>query len=164
MAFLLYKFLSYISILVITLLLVLSAPKFLLRSAQLTKENVLKSFGIGFLTIITAFIGALILISTVVGIPIGMIIFSILLVLFYISKIFACVWIANYAMKFNKRRKNLKWRMFWSTSLILLAYFIIGLIPVIGQFITLILFMIGIGSIAQLKMEYWKFLRGKKML
>ena len=164
MAFFIYKFLSYVSILVIMLLIILSVPKILVRSAELTKENVLKSFGIGFLTIIIAFVGALVLISTVVGIPISIIIFSILLILFYISKIFACVWIANYAMRFKKKRKNLKWRMFWSTALVLLAYFIVGLIPIIGQFVTLVLFMIGIGSIAQIKMEYWKFLRDKKML
>lgn len=166
-AFLIVKVLSYLSALVLLLILVFISPKSLVRSAEITKGNVFKSFSIGLLTMIIAFIGSMILMITIIGIPLAIIVFSGLLVAFYLTKIFVAAWIANYFFKLNsKKYKSIdeKAKLFFSIALVLFVYFIAVMIPIFGWILNIILFFIGIGSIVLLKIEYFSFLRSKKVI
>ncbi len=160
--FFISKILSLISALILALFLVLLIPKALTRSAKITKDNLLKAFGVGLLTMITAFIAALILLITIVGISAGLVILAMLAIFIYFAKVFVAVWLASYV--FNFRRKISHIKLFGMVALALLAYYLVGLIPFVGWAINLILFMIGIGSIVLLKIEYYQFLKKKNMV
>jgi hypothetical protein len=160
--FFISKVLSLISALILALFLVLLIPKALTRSAKITKDNILKTFGVGLLTMIVAFIAALILLVTIVGISVGLVILAILSVFIYFAKVFVSVWLASYVFNFKKKISHIK--LFGMISLALLAYYLIGLIPFVGWAINAILFLVGIGAIVLLKIEYYQFLRKKNMV
>ena len=158
------KILSFVSALILMLLFGIFSPKPLVQSAELTRENILRSFGIGLLTVIGAVIGSILLMITVVGIPIALIVFALMLVAFYFVMIFVAAWLASYVFNYKRKKIWVKPRYFLALSIALLVYYLIGIIPYIGWFINIILFLIGIGSLVLVKIEYYKFLRSKKML
>lgn len=161
-AFLIHKAFSFVSALLIVLLLVLFVPKVLIKSGQATKENVLKAFGIGLLTMIGGLIVPLILMFTVIGIPIALIVFAALMILMYLSKVFAASWAASY---FINPKKNLsKLKLFSLISGALFSYYLISLVPYLGLLAEIVLFLIGAGTLILLKIDYVKMMRVKKLI
>ena len=161
-AFFIWKILSFLSALILAGILVLLAPKALIRATKITSENILKTFGVGLLTMIVAIIGAIVLMVTVVGVPVGLIIFAILLMAIYFAKVFVAVWLAGYVL--NYKKKISRWKLFGVMALAMLAYYIVGVIPYVGWVANLILFLIGIGAMVLLKIEYFKFMKEKGMV
>ncbi|OGJ43034.1 hypothetical protein A3I58_02070 [Candidatus Peregrinibacteria bacterium RIFCSPLOWO2_02_FULL_39_10] len=158
--FFIQKLVSFLSALVLLLLIVTFMPKSLVQSAEATKENVFKSFGIGLLTMIAAVIGSILLLITVIGIPLALIILSSLVVVFYVAQIFVSVWIAGYLFKLKNFGKT---KLFGAAALGLLLYYLIGFIPFVGWAVKIVLFLVGVGAIVMRKMHYWKFLKDKGM-
>ena len=156
------KGLSFLSALFLLAIFVISVPKSLISGAKLAKQNVPKAFGIGLLAVIVAVIGALILTITIVGIPLGLIMLGLFLIVMYISKIFVAAWASSYVLNF--RKKNSKWKIFGVMAGALLLYYILGMIPFVGWIINLVLFLIGVGILVQLKIVYYKFLKTKNMV
>ena len=157
-----HKGLSYLSSLLIASMFVIFIPKTLTKAALVTKQYVLRSFGIGVLTMIGGTIGAIILMFTVIGIPIGLITLAVLSVLIFLAKIFAAAWMTSYFI--NYQGKTNKFKFFGGLALSLLAYYLIGLVPRVGWLVDFVLFLIGVGSLVLLKLEYLQFLRKKKMV
>ena len=137
-------------------------PKALVQAGDLTRENILRSFGVGLLTLIAGLMGSLILMVTVVGIPLSIILFSLLLIVYYLSKLFVAAWLASYIFDFKRKKIWVKFRYGLWLSLALLVYFILSSIPLIGWILNLILFIIGVGSIVLVNVEYFKYLKSKK--
>ena len=160
--FFISKVLGLIGALILALFLVFLIPKALMKSAKITKDNILKSFGVGLLTLISAFIVALILFVTIVGVSAGLVILAILTVFMYFAKIFVAVWLASYVFNFKKKVSHIK--LFGMIALALVVYYLVGIIPFVGWVVNLILFMVGIGAIVLLKIEYYKFLKNKNMV
>ncbi len=160
--FLAYTVKSYLGALLLLLLVVLFAQNALMKSAQLAKENVSKAFGIGVLTVVLTFISAFVLMTTVIGIPISLILLSLLLIMFFISKVFVAMFFAAYVLKDNKKVKKSK--LFIVLALVMLVYYLLSIIPLIGWVINLALFFFGVGCMALLKVEQIKALKSKKLL
>lgn len=160
--FFIEKIVSFLGSILLLLIIVILAPRALTRSAEMTRSNLLKSFGIGLLSLIAIFIGSILLMTTVIAIPLALIAFSVLLMLFYFSKIFVVAWLGSYIMKYDKKFSKIK--LFAVLSFCMLVYQIVNLIPFVGWAINFVLFLIGVGAIVMMKMEYMKFLRSKKMI
>lgn len=163
-AYFIYRVISYLSLLLLLFVFVMLAPRALIKAGNTTKENVLKTLGMGVLTAIVGFVGSILLMVTVIGIPLGLIIFAFLFVALYISRIFVAAWLASYVVNYAKKKKYLKLHLFFGMAVALLVYYLIAMIPYIGWFISLILFLIGLGSLVMMKKEYYMFLKGKKMV
>lgn len=146
----------------IALIFCLLAPNFMRRAPVLARENVLKAFGIGLLSMIVGLIGTMILFTTIIGIPLALIAAAGLFIAFYISKIFAAAFIGSYLFKFTKTTSRAK--LFGAITLSLVVYYLIGFIPVAGWIINFVLFLIGLGTIFMLKMEIFQQLRAKKLV
>lgn len=157
------KVVSYLSALILLAICIFIFPKMLLRGAAITKENILRSFGVGLLTLIVAGIGSILLMLTVVGIPFAIIILALLLIVFYISNIFVSVWIASYVAN-RKKVPPTKLKLFLWSALALLVYYLVNMIPFAGWFLNLVLFVIGVGTLVLLKKEVYFFLRSKKVV
>jgi hypothetical protein len=68
-------------------------------------------------------------------------------------------------MDFKKTNaKRFKVKLFFVIAGALLAYYIVGSIPVLGWMINAVLFMVGIGSMVMVKKEGFMLLRSKKMV
>lgn len=159
--FFIEKIFSFVSSLLLILLFVLFAPKALLSAAENTKKAVLKSFGIGLLTMIAAVVGGLILMVTIVGIPLALIIFAGLLMLFYMSQVFVAAWLGSYFFNYKKFKKI---KFFGILVLTMFIYHLIGVVPYVGWAVNLVFFLLGVGSIVMMKIDVMKFLKDKKML
>ena len=153
---------SFMGVLILALILSFVAPNLLKRAPTVTKENVMKAFGIGLLATIGAFVGALILFTTLVGISLAMIVLAATLIAIYVSKIFGALFLASYAFKVNKVTSSIK--LFGILSLGLLAYYLVGMIPIVGWIVDFIVWLIGLGTIVLLKLEIFKHLRSKKLI
>lgn len=164
-AYLSYRLVSYLSALVFVLLAILFMPNWIIKSAENTKKDILKTFGVGVVTMIACFIGSIILMVTIIGIPLGLMVFAFLFIAAYLAKIFVAVWAAGYVVNYKKpSAKYFKAKLFTGTALALLAYYLIGLIPFVGWLVDIILFLIGIGSMAIMEKEGWDLLKSKKMV
>lgn len=164
-AYLSFRIASYLSALLIVLLLVWLTPNALISASLNTKKDVLKTFGVGVVTVIAGFIGAILLMITVIGIPLGLMLFGGLLIAGYLAKIFVAVWAAGYVIDFKKKTlKHLRLKMFGAIAVAMLVYYLIALVPYIGWLIDIILFLIGIGSLMLVKKEFLTFLKAKKMI
>lgn len=157
-----YEFLSYLSSLILVALFVLFVSKPLIKSAQLARENIFRSFVVGLVVVIVAVVAPLILMLTLIGIPIALIIFGSSMIIFFLAKIFVASIGASYFLNFKK--KVSKRKLFIVMSIILFAYYLVGMIPYLGMVVELILFMIGVGAWAVMKWDYIKVLRSKKFL
>lgn len=153
---------SFAGILILALLMSFLAPNLLKKAPAVTKENILKAFGIGLLTMIGAFIGSLILFTTLVGIPLAMIVLAAACIATYLAKIFVALFLTSYVFKLNKVASSIK--LFGIITIGLVAYYLIGMIPVVGWIINFIMIIIALGTIVTLKMEVYKHLRAKKLV
>lgn len=160
--FLLEKLVSFLAAVLLMLLVVMLMPKALITGAKLTRENILKSFGVGILTLIIALIGFIILMITIVGIPFALIMMAAMIIIMYMAKIFTCAWIGGYILNYNKKLGRAK--MFSGLILILLGYYLIGMIPFVGWLINLVLFLIGVGTVVLTDLEYFNILKKKKLI
>lgn len=162
--YVIYRAISYLASLLLLLLLVWGAPRGLMRAAEEMKKSPLKTFGIGLLTLIGGFLGAIILMVTVIGLPLGVIILLMLIASFYFAKLFASVWLAAYLINFAKKKKYQRLILFGATAAALLFYYLIGLVPYVGWLISAVLFLIGLGGIVITKKYFWEYLRAKKQI
>ncbi len=153
---------SFLATILLAFLLSWLAPNALIRSAELARKESFKAFGAGLLTMIATLVGSLILFLTVVGIPLAIMGFAALLVLFYVGRVFAVVWMSSHFVKFNKKTKRSK--LFGAMLIATLIFYFIGLIPYIGMVIDAIIFFIGVGALVLIKVESYKHLRSKKLL
>jgi len=160
--FLLEKLVSFLAAVLLLLVLVLVVPRALIGGAQIARENILKTFGVGLLTVISALIGFIILMITVIGIPFALILMAAMIVVAYLAKIFACAWIGGFVLNYKRKIGRLK--LFAVLSGILLAYYLVGMIPLVGWAINLVLFLIGVGAVVLTKIDYFKMLQKKKLI
>ncbi|MBD3361099.1 hypothetical protein GF366_04860 [Candidatus Peregrinibacteria bacterium] len=160
LVFFIFKLISLLAAVLLALIFVLFMPMTVIRSGTLARQNILRSFGIGLLTIISTFIGSILLMVTVIGIPLALIVLALLLIAFYVSKIFVSAWLASYILDFKK--KVSKSKLFGGLLLALLIYYLVGIIPFIGWLLNIILFLIGIGIIVLIKKENYLFMKSKK--
>ncbi len=158
------KVLSYTSALIILALMCAFFKNYLVKVSQFAKENVMKSMGIGIITLISCFMGGVLLLFTMVGVPLGMMAFGAGILFIYIGKIFAAVWIGGYFGKFEKNKKLNEFTLFIWSAFGLLIYYVVGLIPFIGGLANAGATLVGIGLITYMKIEYIKLLRSKKLL
>ncbi len=156
------KIFSYFASLLLLLLLVLFTPKTLTMSAKMTKENPIKTFGVGVLVMLVGLVAPLVLVLTIIGLPLALITAAMLIVLIYMSKLFVAAWMSSYIIDYKKKIKKTK--LFGVLALSLLAYYLIGSIPLVGWIIHLVLFLIGAGAAVLSDFEYFKFLKSKKMI
>ncbi len=160
----LQRIVSFLSSVALALLLILLTPQLLIKSAAITNTYVLKALGVGILTVIVGLVSALILMVTIIGVPFAMIILSVFLIIFYFAKIFTAAWIANTFFVKPKKKKGVKLRMILWITLILLAYYLTTMIPIVTWFIRFLTLFIGVGAIALTKKEFFAILKKNQVL
>ncbi len=160
---LMQKLVSFLAMLLLLLIFVILSPNTLTSSAVATRKNILRSFGVGLLTVIGILVGSIILMMTVVGISFAMMALAGALILFYLARVFAAAWLASYIINFEK--KVPRWKLFGVVALGILFYYLLGMIPFhIGRILTIILFLIGAGSFILVNLSHLKFLKSKGRL
>ena len=159
------KLFVFVSSLLLALLFVFIAPKFIISAGEKIHKSALKSFGIGLLAIFGTFVGGIILMITVVGIPLALIWFVCLMIAGYVSQLFVASWIGGLLFNYKNGKAEIgKAKLFGIWALGLFIYHAVSLIPFVGWAANMVLCLAGIGSLVMTKTEYMQFLRSKKML
>ena len=134
---------------------------YILHTADMAYDATLKSLGVGFLVLILTPIAALIFLITTIGLPLAMVLMALWLVLLYVGKVMAAMLIG---FKIVKVSGNSGFgRIFGSFALGALIYTLIGMIPVVGWVVNLVIVLVALGGYTLYGFELFVQLRKKKI-
>lgn len=102
-----------------------------------------QSLGIGFLAFIIFLGGSVLLIAVIVGIPLGMILIGLGMVLFYVGKIYVAIVVGRLIFGFFSGKR---FAIGWEFIIGLLVLTIIFQIPVLGTIAYIVVFLVGAGG------------------
>lgn len=157
---LLFAGISFVSTLVLGLVLIHFYP----IATELTVANLsrrtLASFGMGLLLCLLGPIVILLLAATLLGIPLALVAAAGLFLLLYLSRVFAITWLGWGLLRGLGRAPGA--RGAFVTGLIL--YFLLTLIPFAGGFVMLLTTMIGTGALLLSKGEIYRKARYQELI
>lgn len=154
-AYLFATLISFISTLVIGLLLIHFYPKYNLEVVSTLRKVPWASLGVGFLALIVTPIILIVLLITVVGIPLALILLALYLISLYVARIFVIFWAG---VTIFERLGNTVHEV-WALVIGLVVYFLLTLIPIIGGIVTLFVLLFGLGAALLTKKELYLALR-----
>jgi len=158
----LYEFGVMLAALILAAFFAVLFPKYLSRFANITRDNMFKSFGVGLLTAMLFVIIPLILMLTLVGIPIAMIGFGMILIFWFSMEVFVAALLASYFL--NLKKKTSARKLFIVMAGMIFAYHVFALVPYLGIAVKFVLLAIALGGVTRTEFDYWKMLRSKNIL
>ncbi len=156
-----FSIISFVSALIVGLLLLRFIPIFSLQVADLIMAKPWLTLGVGILTLIVAPILFIVLLITVVGIPLAFLFLAGFLILTYFAKIFAAIFLGNWISRFDTFKKTSIYLLFIGG---LVIYYLVGLIPLLGGLVDFVLSTMAIGAIVIQKKTTWTLLNSKKLI
>ncbi|MEA3324334.1 MAG: hypothetical protein U9Q37_04250 [Euryarchaeota archaeon] len=135
---------SFLSILLIGLLMVRFAGNTTIRVSDTIATHILKSLGSGVLLLIAIPLIALILMITLIGLPLGLIVLFAYIVILYISKIFVGLAIGRRIVTYAKKEIS---SPYWHLVVGLIVIAFATKLPLVGFLISLIVILVGLGAL-----------------
>lgn len=154
-----FRFFSFLSMVVIGLLMLRFFPGLLETGAGFIDKKPWQSLGFGFLKLILEPIVAIILMVTIIGLPIG-----IFLVFAYIIELyFASYMVANWVGRLIWGKLSKNESRYWAFVLGALVFVIVTSVPVVGGIVRFFSLLFGLGAILLLKYAWYKktFIKAK---
>ncbi len=159
LGYVIMKLLTYISLLLIGLLLFLFVPHEVVKISDMMRRGFWKHLGLGFLVLTSGAAFSVVAAITVVGIPLSLITAAALAIGLYVTPIVIGLFLGNVIMK-HKPRSNVK--MYGIMALGMFAYTLVCMIPLLGAVVSSILLLAGFGSFVRRQYELAMIVRGKK--
>jgi len=171
-SFISWKFMAFVSSVLLAALLLFLVPKAMMNTAKMTQEHFGRTLGYGILVFALMFIVPIVLAMTLVGLSLAFIVMAISFVMVVFAKVFAANFVTSYALQMEAPKKGSRkkiaevstWKWFAVMILVLFAYHLLVFIPIIGWITKALLFLIGLGSMVIMKTSYWKALRDQDLL
>ena len=144
----------------IGLLLVIALPVFMTNTANILKEEFLKSFITGAIFFVATPLVILLLLISFVGIPIAFLMIQLFLLLIFIAGIFSAAFLGNAIFLFLKKKSSpvLKFIVGF------IVYGTLTFIPIFGPVLIILGTFLGIGALMIEKRRIFLNLRSKKLL
>ena len=155
-----FKILSFITSLVMGILLLWLVPNFVESTTQTITRTPLLSFGIGFVSLVLTPFVILLLLITLIGIPLIFVWIIVLIFGLWIAKVFISIVLGVWAVNLLKQKTSIY--LAFGSGLVI--YFLLSLIPVLGWLFGLISGMVGLGALIITKKNYYLDLRQKKLI
>lgn len=159
LGFVIMKFLTYISLLLIGLLLFLFVPHEVVKISDMMRRGFWKHLGLGFLVLTSGAAFSVVAAITVVGIPLSLITAAALATGLYVTPIVVGLFLGNIIMR-HKPRSNVK--MYGIMALGMFVYTLVCMIPLLGAVVSSVLLLAGFGSFVRRQYELAMIVRGKK--
>ena len=159
-AVLFLKIISFITTLVLGLLIIRLLPKFSQNVATNIRKKPWASLGVGFLATVLIPIVFVILLVTVIGIPLAIMLLPIYLISLYVVRVFPMLW----GGVILSEKLNWKINAYWSFIAGSFIYFIIQLIPIVGGLVTLFTVLFGLGTLLITKKETYTAARKSSII
>lgn len=154
------RIISFVSTLVLGLLLLKLLPKFL----ETTKDNInkkpLASFVTGLVGLFAWPVVAVLLLITIVGLPLGLIALVGYTIAVWISKIFVINWLG--AKIFEQTTK--KTSPYWAYIVGIIVFYLIGWLPILGGIETVLALIFGLGTLLLTKKDIYFAARSKNII
>ncbi len=158
---LLFGLISLISSLIIGILFIQLLPVFSQDTIATIRSHPWLSLGVGVLVAIVVPVALFFIFLTIVGIPIALLLLVVYGVFAYISKIFVALFLGVWVLE---RTNTSKPYLIWALLLGLIIYEILGIIPLIGWFVGIIFWFIGLGGLLITYKNVYLSLRSKKLI
>ena len=136
------KVTSFISSLIIGLLLIRLFPRCSQQTADTIRKRPLGSLGIGFLSIIIFPIIFVTLLIALVTIPLAFIFLGTFMIVMYLVKIYVFIFVGDVILRSLGKNVNLNWALLCG----LITIQIINLLPIVGGLVTLLVPIVGLGA------------------
>ena len=151
---------SFVSTLILGLLLLRIYPIFMPRVATTIQEQPWVSVGVGGALLVGVPLLILMCMVTVLGIPIGLMLGAMYLVTLYLGRVFVMLWVGQRLLQLVSDSPSVAWA--FVTGLV--VYFIASLVPFVGKLVTVITITLGLGAILVTKKELVVKLREQKVV
>jgi TolB-like protein/class 3 adenylate cyclase/cytoskeletal protein CcmA (bactofilin family) len=143
----LFWIISTIALIIVGLLVNYFLPKQTEEIVSTISGSIWKSLGIGLIFLIVAPLCIIISLLTAIGIPAGIILAFLYIIMIYISRIYVALWIGRKFL--GNFKESFTTLFFWPFVAGTIIIGILLLIPVIGWLLRFFLLLIGLGSIWQ---------------
>jgi cytoskeletal protein CcmA (bactofilin family) len=138
-----FRVISFITSLVVGLLLIRFYPNFVDNVGDQLDEKPWQSVGVGLLTLFLAPMVFFLMMLTFIGLPIALILGLIYGLMIYLSKFFIVIWAGRYLLDQFVEKVKSGWALFAG----LLAFNILLLIPFVGFWVRLFTLLFGLGAL-----------------
>lgn len=157
--YIIMKLLTYISLLLVGLLLFLFVPHEVTKIADMMRKNFWKHLGLGFLVLTSGAAFSLVAAITVVGVPLSLIVAAAIAAGMYITPIVVGLFLGNIILKYKPRSNS---KAYGVMALGMFIYTIVCMVPLLGALVSIILLLAGFGSFVRRQYELAMIVRGKK--
>lgn len=159
-AVLFLKIISFVTTLVLGLLIIRLLPQFSQNAVLNIRKKPWASLGVGFLATVLIPIVFVILLVTMIGIPLALMLLPIYLISLYVVRVFPMLW----GGVILSEKLNWKINAYWSFIAGSVIYFIIQLIPIVGDLLTLLVVLFGLGTLLITKKETYAAARKSSII
>lgn len=155
------EIIGYLWLLLIGIVSLILAPELTQKISDNISVKPLKNLLWGLLFLIVTPIVAVLLLVTVIGIPPGLILLVVYIILLYISRIYIGLWVGQYVS--GKLKQETKSRVLAMALGLIIV--VIGInLPIIGGFIHFIIILLGLGAIILTGYNGYKKLKEQKVI
>lgn len=155
-----FTLVSFISTLILGLLLVKFLPVYTKQTANALLQKPFLTLGVGFLSVIIVPIFAIFLLITVLGIPLGLILLVSFFIMVYLAKLFVGVALGTKILQLLNKKASLS----FAFMIGLIAYYVLTLIPLLGFIFWMIAGLMGLGAILIERKQMYTSLRKKNLI
>jgi len=121
-------------------------PKLVLGYVENSLHNVWQNLGIGLIAMVVTPVAAIILLATIIGIPFGLLLIGIYIVVMGLAKLIVPIFVGGYLFKWLGREKKV--RVDWLAILVgVVATAVVGFIPFLGAFALFVVFLLALSQI-----------------
>lgn len=146
---------NFTSTLILGLFLIHVSPAHADRIGSIIVQRPAASFIWGAVACVMTPILAALLMMTVVGIPLASLLLALYLMSLYVARIYVMVWAGHLLLAWSGKPIHPGWA--FVSGLVL--YTVLGLVPIVGAFVSLSTFLFGMGAAVLAKQELYRTLR-----
>jgi len=157
---LLLTVMSFVSTLILGLLLMHFYPTSTQRAVDRLRERPMDLLGLGLLALIGPPLLAGVLALTIVGLPLALVALAWYFIVLYLSRVVVIAWAGQAIFQRLGKADHKRWTFMAG----LVAYFLLAVIPVLGGLVTLITTLFGLGAILSTKKEVYLAARSQAMI
>lgn len=151
---------SFVSTLLLGLVLLSFYPRAMQRARMFVAGQPLSSAGVGVLTVILSPLVAALLAATLVGFPLALLFLASFVIVLYASRVVAIAWLGQWVFE----RLGIGEYERWAFTFGLVLYFFLALIPFVGFVVMLLAGLIGVGALLLTKRAIYVEARAQEMV
>lgn len=159
-----FKIIVFVSLFILGMLLILLVPNEVIGLYEKINNNFWQSLLVGFLAILIIIAGAIFLLVTVIGFPLFAILSALFLIMYYLSRVFAAIWLGMLVFRYKKAGEIRKGKILGMFAIGLFLLTLVSFVPYLGSLGRTFVFLVALGGFLMRRWEMLKLLRKEKFI